>query len=180
MITFISFLIFCQALGACIGAGTAVWAEVAFIRAMRDGKIDIAERAHLRFIAHGLRFGMTLLLLASLALVIAAYALGWALQPALTASYWILITFALLVIFISWALSRKHISFALGSAAVLSSWWLLAYLTLGQFPARSFGAAIALFVVLTAVIYAALYYIRLLALGSTMKHQHLAQKIDET
>lgn len=160
----ILFLIFCQALGASVGACTAIWGEISYIFAMRDGKIDTAERTHLRIIGHGLRFGMTLLLLVSLVLVIVAYVLHDALQPALTASYWVFITFALIIIYISWALARSHISFALGSAAALTAWWLLTYLTLGRLPMYSFGSAIAMYVVLTAIIYAVLYYVRLFAL----------------
>jgi len=163
MITLILFLIFCQALGACVGAFTAIWGELAYVRDMRDGKLDTAERAHLNVIAHGLRFGMTLLLVASLALVVIAYAFNETPQPALTASYWIFIALAILIIGISWALSRKKISFAFGSAITLTAWWLLAYLTLGQLPIVSFAAAVALYVVLTAVIYVVLRYLRVLA-----------------
>src|SRR3989344_9268396 len=101
MTTLIAFLVFCQALGALIGAVTAVWSELAYVRAMRDGKVDTAERAHLAVIAHGLRYGMTLLLLASLGLVIVAYMRGSPLQPALTPSYWTFIALALLVISVS-------------------------------------------------------------------------------
>lgn len=164
MNSLVSFLIFCQALGAGIGTFTAMWSEFAYIRAMRDGKIDTAERAHLLVIGNGLRFGMMLLLLSSLGLVITAFLLGGTLQPAMTVSYWTLIVLAFLIIGISWALSRKQISFMLGSAAVLTAWWLLAYLTLGLLPANSFGSAIALFVVFTAVVYVILYFVRLLAL----------------
>jgi hypothetical protein len=164
MTTLISFLIFCQALGALSGAGTAIWGELAYIRAMKDGKLDTAERTHLHIIANGLRFGMTLLLLASLGLVIVAYLLEGVVQPALTASYWIFMALALLIVGISWALSLKHISFSLGSAIAFTAWWFLAYLTFGLLPAHSFGSALALFVVLTAIIYAVLHYVRLFAL----------------
>jgi len=160
----IYFLIFCQALGALIGVCTAIWGELAYIRAMRDGKLDIAERVHLNFIGNGLRFGMTLLLLASFALVVVSFILGGGLQPALTAGYWFLMVLALLLIYISWALSRKRISFAFGSAIAFTAWWLLVYITFGLLPVRSFGSAMALFVVLTVVIYAVLHYVRLLAL----------------
>ncbi|OGG94233.1 hypothetical protein A2609_02930 [Candidatus Kaiserbacteria bacterium RIFOXYD1_FULL_47_14] len=164
MITLISFLISCQAFGAVVGVGTAVWGELAYIRAMRDGKLDTAERAHLHIIAKGLRFGMTLLLLASLGLVIVEYLLKGAVQPALTASYWVFMTLSLLIIGISWALSQRHISFLLGSAITFTAWWFLAYLTFGLLPVHSFGSALATFVVLTAIIYAMLHYVRLLAL----------------
>ncbi len=175
MIALIFFLLFCQAFGAFVGACAAVWGEIVYIvatrlagddksRQVRDGKIDSAERAHLRAIGGGLRFGMMLLLLASLALVIVSYALHGALQPAMTASYWIFITLALLIIVVSWALARKKISFALGSAICFAAWWFLVYLTLGLLAIISFGAALALFVILVAVCYAVLYYARLLAL----------------
>ena len=169
MTSLISFLVFCQALGASIGAVTVLWGEFAYIRAMRDGEIDIAERAHLDIIARGLRFGMTLLLLASLGLVIVAYILQATTQPALTPAYWTLIMLSLLVIGISWALSRKKVSFAVGSAIIFTSWWFLSYLTLGWLPHLSFGSAVALLVVATVVAYALFYYIRLLA-------AHLAPK----
>lgn len=159
-----SFLVFCQALGATTGALTAVWSELAYIRAMRDGQIDSAERAHLRSIARGLRFGMFLLLLSSLGLVVVAYLVRVAEQPALTASYWILMALAVSIIGISWALSLRRISFALGSAIVFTAWWFLVFLTLGQVPALSFGAAAAFFVVATTIFYALLQYARMLAL----------------
>ena len=169
MIALIFFLVFFQASGAFIGAVAALWSEVAYVLAMRDGKLDAAERAHLRTIGHGLRFGMTLLLLASFALVIVSYTLHGALQPALTASYWVFITLVLLIIAISWALARKKISFAFGSAICFTAWWFLTYLTLGLLPVLSYGAVLALFVIFVAVCYAALYYARLLALHKRKK-----------
>jgi hypothetical protein len=160
----VSFLIFCQALGASVGAFTAVWSEIAYIRAMRDGEINAAERAHLRIIARGLRFGMTLLLLSSLGLVIANFALHAAFQSALSTSYWTSVMLAFLIIGTSWALSRHRISFALGSAISFTAWWFLAYLTFGQLPALSFGATVAFLAVATALFYVVLKSARFFAL----------------
>jgi len=156
MAALVPFLIFCQALGAFVGAFTAVWSEIAYVRALQDGEVDRAERAHLDVLAKGLRFGMTLLLLASFALVVLGYVLHVSQQPALSASYWTSILLAFLVIGTSWALSRRHVSFAFGSAVVFTSWWFLAYLTIGQLPALSFGAATAFLAVTTAIFYAVL------------------------
>lgn len=164
MTAFVTLLVYCQALGAGVGALTAVWSEFAYIRAMRDGAIDQAERAHLDVIAHGLRWGMSLLLLSSLGLVIVAYVLDFSLQPAMTAGYWILIVLALIVVGISWTLSRHNISFALGSATLFTAWWFLAYLTLGRLSPLSFAAAAAFFVVATALFYAILASARFFAL----------------
>ncbi len=155
-------IFYTQALGALIGAVTTVWGEFAYLRAHKDGHIDAAERAHLRVIAHGLRFGMTLLLCSSFALVVVAYLLHTATQPASTASYWTLMLAALLVIYVSWALSRRKISFALGSAIAFTAWWFLAYLTIGWMPPLSFGATVGFFVVATLIFYGILQYARML------------------
>lgn len=163
MAALVPFIIFCQALGALIGAATTVWGEIAYVRALRDGKLDHAEREHMRIIAHGLHFGMTLLLLSSLALIVAAYLSHTALQPAETPGFWSATFFALVIIYVSWALSRKRISFAFGSAIAFTGWWFLAYLTLGWIPPLSFGATIAFFVVATGIFYGMLQYVRMLA-----------------
>lgn len=160
---FVTFFVFCQALGASVGAITTLWGEFAYIRAMQDGKIDVAERAHMNIIARGLRFGMTLLLLSSLGLVVFAYAMQSMPQPALTPTYWTLIMLSILIIGISLALSRKKISFAFGSAIIFTAWWFLSYLTLGLLPVNSFSSVVALLVIATAVTYALFYYIRMLA-----------------
>ena len=160
VVAFVPFLVFCQALGALSGAFMAVWGELAYARARRDGKVDAAERAHLDALAHGLRFGMTLVLLASFGLVVEAYRTGSSGQPALTTSYWTFILLALLVIVLSWLLSKRALSFALGSAAIFTGWWFLAYLALGWMPSLSFGAAVSIYVVVTAVVFAWLHYLR--------------------
>ncbi|HVB20032.1 MAG TPA: hypothetical protein VNF51_01970 [Candidatus Paceibacterota bacterium] len=165
----VSLLVFFQALGAIVGACTVVWGELAYVHAMRDGNIDTAERAHLRFIANGLRFGMLLLLLSSLGLVIAAYMLQAALQPALSTSYWILVALAFIIIGVSWALSRRRISFPFGSAILFAGWWFLAYLVFGIFPPLSFGTVIAFFIVATAIFYAILQSARFLFLRDRSK-----------
>ena len=164
MASLVTLLVYCQALGASVGAFSAVWSEVAYVRAMRDGKVDEAERAHLHVIARALRWGMSLVLLSSLGLVIVAYLLQTAYQPAFSASYWTLIVLALIVILVSRALSRKTVSFALGSAVVFTAWWFLAYLALGSLPVLSFSSAAAFFVVATAIFYAVLGYARMLVL----------------
>lgn len=157
-------LLFSQVFGAFIGAASAVWGEIAYLRAIQDGEIDKAERAHLRSLWFGLYFGMTLILLSTFGLVIAAYEAQSAAQPALSQNYWILVLFALFVIGVSWALSQRRISFLKGSALVFTAWWFLAYFTAGWFPALTFGAAIAFYAVIAVVFYGILKNVRQFAL----------------
>ncbi len=162
MDTLVLAFLFFQTLGALGGSGAVVWGEIAYMRALRDGKVDRAERAHLESIALGLRFGMLLLLLSSLGLVVIAYLEKSAAPPALRPSYWILITLSLLIVWASWALSRGRISFSYGSAILFSAWWFLSYLTLGWLPTLTLGSAVAAFVIVTALFYALLQSTRFL------------------
>lgn len=161
--TFIVFLVFCQALGATVGVVTVVWSELAYVKAMRDGKIDTAERKHLIIIGHGLRYGLSLMLLASFGLVVVAYIERAQSQPALSASYWIFMMLALIVIVVASALARRRVSFGVASASLFSAWWFLAYLAFGWLP-LTFGATVMAFVVATVIFYAVLHYARMLAL----------------
>lgn len=159
-----SFLLFCQALGSLIGAATAVWAEFAYVRAVRDGHVTAAELKHLKIIWHGLYFGMTLVLLSMLGMVLSAYITAAQVQPGVTTNYWILAAFTLIILGISWGLAHKKISHPLGSALIFSAWWFLAYLTGGWLPSLTFGAAIAFYVVVATVHYMLLKHARLLTL----------------
>lgn len=163
MTTLVLLLVLLQALGACIGVVNAVRGELAYVRAMKDKRIDEAEDAHLRHIARGLRVGMLVLLLSSFGLIILSYLRHTPLQPALQSSYWALIVLSLLIIIVSWALSRKHLSFPFGSAVIFSGWWFLLYLAMGQLPGLSFGAAVGFFAVVTALFYAILSGVRMRA-----------------
>lgn len=168
MESFILLLVFLQSLGSLIGAGTAVWGELAYVKAMRDGKVDHAERVHMDAIAQGLRFGM-ILLLSSFSLVICAYALQSTHQPAFSSGYWTLMLLALSVVVVAWALSRHRVSFAYGSAIIFSGWWYLAFLTLGMIPIVSLSVAIAAFVITTSMFYGLLKIGRFVVLKTTEK-----------
>ena len=160
MATIESTLLLVQALGAVVGALCTIWGEFAYVRAIGDKRVDAAELAHLNAIARGLYFGMTLLLLASLGLVITAYLNEAQLQPALTSSYWSFMALALLTTLLTGARSRGHISFSVGTGAIFTAWWFLAYLALGQLPPLSFGASIALYLVATTIFYGLLRLVR--------------------
>jgi hypothetical protein len=160
---FVGILIVCQAIGACFGALTTVWAERAYVKSMKNGRVDHAERAHLLVIGHGLQYGMLLLLLSSLGLVIVSFVQHAALQPALSSSYWILVMLALVIITVSSMLARKRLPFQIASPALFAAWWFLVYLSFGWLS-LSFGAAVMSLVVTTAIFYALLYWARFLAI----------------
>lgn len=138
-------------LGALIGVGAAVWAELAYMRAVRDGHIDKGEKLHFKHIGRGLRFGMTTLLLSSLGLVVCAYLLQTT-PLVLTESYWLLVFLSALIIGISWALSRAALPFAEGSVIAFSAWWFLFYLVSGQLTLTNLGAGISFYIIATVLL----------------------------
>ncbi|MGH7175449.1 MAG: hypothetical protein ACREGR_03780 [Minisyncoccia bacterium] len=158
--TLIAIFAVLQAVGAILGAGGAVWGELSYFNAIADGRLDRAERAHLSVIAKALRWGMLILLVSSIALVLIAFILSNPLQPALTSGYWALMTLALVVIWASWALSRRRVPFWFGSAAIFTGWWMMALLALGRLPLLSYGATVAFAIVACAIIAGVLAYIR--------------------
>lgn len=170
----VTLLVSLQALGAALGVVSAIRAEFAYVRAMRDGHLDRAERYHLDALKQGLTFGMTLLLLSSLGLIVAAYLADTPLQPGLTSGYWSFVALALLIISLAWALSRDRISFSLGSAAIFTGWWFLMYMAIGRFPLDSFGATAFLYIVATGVLYAILRLVRLLMTPAERRAADLA------
>lgn len=165
--TISAFLLFCQTLGAIIGVVAVVVGESAYILAMRDGRIDEAERAHLHIIARGLRFGMLVILVASLGLVIESYNMRTAPQPALTTDYWNFVALAVVVTGVTWALSRRLVTFAIGSAVIFTGWIFLAFASMDKLSGTAFGSMIALFVVSSAVVYGILRYVRMLSSQNT-------------
>jgi hypothetical protein len=130
---------------------------------MRDGKMDLAERRHLVAIGHGLRFGMTLILLSSLGLIVVAYLVHVTPQPALSPSYWTFMMLSLLIISVSSMLVRRRVPYQLASATLFAAWWFLVYLSFGWLT-LSFGAAVMSLIVATVIFYAILHYTRILAL----------------
>ncbi len=162
MSSLVSILAILQAVGAVIGAGGSVVGELFYLRAIQDGYIDGAERAHLRIIAAALRWGMIILLLADIGLVLAAYVTGAALQPAFSTPYWIQSVLALIIIAASWGLSRRRIPFWFGSGASFAAWWYIALLDLGRLPTLTFGSSLAYYALAAAIIMAVLAYARML------------------
>jgi hypothetical protein len=156
-------LVLGQALGAVVGTACAIWGQIVYVRALRDGVIDRGERAHLDAIGHGLWVGMSLLLACSLGLVILAYAADAAIQPGVTASYWALMILALTVTGLTWALSRGLVAFPIAAAAILMAWWTMLFLTFGRLPTTTVGATMAAYVVGTGILYLLLQYVHLAA-----------------
>lgn len=126
-------------LGAALGAVGITMGELFYARALADGKLENYEREYIRATFWSLRWGMTLVLFASVATILAEYLALSTPQHVLTASFWLTITAALVIILAGWGLSRRKIPWWLGSAAGFSGWWTIFALSTWRDLPYSYG-----------------------------------------
>jgi hypothetical protein len=160
----LSFFLELHTLGAIICAGYVAFAEFFYTKAASDGIIDHHERKYLRHLFSGLRFGMSIVLVSSIALIVLEYLLPDSPQDVLSAPFWALQTLTLLVLFFAWLLSRKNAEWWFVSAAILTGWWMMLLIDLGylqQFQLTYFMYLLLYFVV-SLVLSGVLSYIRIL------------------
>lgn len=156
-------LIALHTLGAALGAGGVLFAEVFYTKATADGRIDKRERAYFETTYWSLRWGMTTVLLTGIALIYIQYFLPDSPQAVLYAPLWIQNTLALFITVSAWALSRGMIPWWVGSALAFAGWWMM--LILDAFQHFSFSYFTLLVVYVIAVFASAVFwgYARVLA-----------------
>jgi hypothetical protein len=147
-------------LGALVGTGMTTYAEIFYTHAVSDGEIDHHERKYLRRLFRGFTFGMTLVLLSDLVLIVLEYLIPNAPQAVLTAPFWSLQILTVLILLLGWLLSKRRIMWWLGSAAVLSAWWILLGIDLGTFNSSGYLELLFNYVLVTALFAALLSFLR--------------------
>jgi hypothetical protein len=108
-------------LGIALGAGGAFFAEVFYIRAIRDGVIDPTEGDFLKTTYRMLRIGTFILVFTGFAFFV-VYRLDGNVERLYTAKYWAKETLVIIILLNAIFLQTKRIPFWLGSAISLTSW----------------------------------------------------------
>ena len=140
-----------QLVGATIGAVYAILAELRYLQAIRDGKVTTRERRHILATQRGLRFGMSVVLLSSLGLVLVGYVnqgAGFVLAP----SYLAFVGLVVLIVTLSWVMSKRPRTFVWASLLTFTGWWYMVYLTMGALPVTSLAAAVSMYLVVLALL----------------------------
>jgi hypothetical protein len=138
-----------HALGALVGAGGVTFAEVAYSKAIADGKIVERERDYFHRSYWALRWGMTTVLLSGIALIVVQYLLPDSPEAVLYAPLWMQNSLALIITASAWFMTRKYISWWLGSSIAFAGWWML--LILDAFALLPLSYLVLLFVYVFAV-----------------------------
>ena len=147
--------------GALVGTGMTTFAEIFYTHAVSDGEIDHNERKYLRRLFKGFTFGITLVLLSNIALIVLEYLVPDASQAVFAAPFWALQTLALLIIITGWLLSKRRIAWWLGSAMVLTAWWVMLLIDLGFFNTTGFLVLAFDYILVTALVAGILGFARM-------------------
>jgi hypothetical protein len=147
--------------GALIGAGFTTYAEIFFDHAVSDGEIDHHERKYLRRLFKGFAFGITLVLFSNLALIVLEYLIPDAPQSVFAAPFWAMQILTLLIIVTGLMLSKRRIQWWLGSATVITAWWMLLLIDLGYFNTSGFLDLVFIYVIVTALVASTLSFLRM-------------------
>jgi hypothetical protein len=111
-------------LGAALGAAGVTFAEILYLKASADGRIDRRERDYVRAAFWALKWGMGVVLLSSIALIFAQYAAGGA-QLVLMPAFWASLTLALVILLCGYELSKKRIPWAVATGFGFAAWWAI-------------------------------------------------------
>lgn len=143
---FAMLLVAVHGLGAALGAGGALFAEIFYAKATADGRLDHREREWFRSTFFALRWGMTLVLASGILLVFIQYFLPDSPERIVHQGLWIQNILALVVLGFAYFLSRRRISWQFGAAAVFAGWWTIFALDVWQGSLYPLIVLIALYV----------------------------------
>ncbi len=150
-------------LGAALGAGGVLFAEIFYTKAIADGRITEKEREYFATTYWSLRWGMTTVLLSGIALIVVQYLLPNSPEAVLYAPLWMQNTLILIITAVGWMLSRDLVSWWVGSSMVFAGWWMI--LVLDAFQTFSFPYLLLLSAYAVAIFVSAAFwgYARVLA-----------------
>jgi hypothetical protein len=120
----IPFLVLVHTLGAALGAAGITFAEVLYLKASADGRIDRRERDYVRSAFWALKWGMGAVLLSSIAVIFAQYAAGGE-QLVLLPAFWASLTLALVILLCGYELARKRIPWTVATGFGFAAWWAI-------------------------------------------------------
>ncbi len=111
--------------GAAIGAGGALYAEINYLKSMNSELETYLERQWFTITFNSLAWGMFVVLLSSIMLTIVQFFIPDGPQNVLHSALWMQHTLAFIIIIAAWFLSRRAFPWWFGSSLVFSGWWML-------------------------------------------------------
>jgi len=159
-----AFLVISHIIGTVLGVGGATFAEIFYMRALKDGEIDPEEGATLGVIYRVLRVGLFLAVLSGFGFLIYLRLVGDT-ESLYDPKLWAKMAIVIIIMINAIMLSMRSIVFWLGSAISITSWYTA--MILGSWRSYPYGFVETMvgYVVAVAVVAIVLHFIRKLYLG---------------
>ena len=157
---FIPFLSGLHLLGAALGCAGITFAEILYLMATKDGRIDTREQSYIRSTYWAMKWGLSLALLSGLLLTIMQYQAALPNQVVMYSALWMQDALALFIIFSGWALAAKRASWWFATAVSFSAWWMMLLLHAWLTIPLSFASLFFLYVLFVAATAIILGYVR--------------------
>lgn len=153
--------------GTALGVGGATFAEIFYVKAMRDGVIDPRESEFLQITYRVLRIGMVLLVLSGFGFLL-LYRITDQTELLYNPKLWAKLTIILILLFSVIAWHAKKIPFWLGSAGSLTSWYAALVLGIWRTLEASYGGIIITYFAVTVLIALHLSLLRKVLIKKTL------------
>ncbi len=159
MIDWFTLLSVTHIIGAVLGVGAATFAEIFFLKSLRDGTIDPIEGSFLKVTYRVIRVGLALLIFSGFGFLL-LYRLEGATGLLYNPALWAKLTIVIILVMNAVLIQARHIPIRWGSALSLSSWY--AALVIGAWSglSASYGAVLLWYGLLVVVVFATLSVIR--------------------
>ncbi len=147
-------------IGAAIGAGGALYAEIFYLKSLATEPQDALERQWFTITFNTLAWGMFVVLFSSVALTITQFFLPDGPQYVLHSPLWMQHTLSVIIILAAWFLSRRAFPWWFGSSLVFSGWWMLFALDAWLETPISYLTLVFSYILLVFIVGAAWEYLR--------------------
>lgn len=125
-------------IGTALGAGGAIFAEVFYLKAIKDGEVDPTEGGFLKVTYRIMRVGLVLLVLSGFGFLL-LYRLQGNEELLYSQKFWAKMTIVLVILVNAILLQIRRIPMWLGSSLSLTSWYTALFLGLLQGVSYTYG-----------------------------------------
>ena len=116
-------LVIIHIIGVILGVGGATLAEVFYIVALKDGKVDASEKLMMHANYKLIRVGLVISVLSGIALVLWFVFVQGNNWPLESPKLWVKDIMVVVIIINAWLLTRHFIPMWLGASLSFTSWW---------------------------------------------------------
>lgn len=154
-----TFLVVSHIIGTVLGVGSATFAEIFYMRAMKDGEVDPEEGATLKIVYRIIRIGLFLAVFSGFGFLL-YYRLIGSEYLLYDPKLWAKMAIVIIIMINAIMLTTRSIAFWLGSAISITSWYAALILGSWRTYPYSFVQTMVGYIISVAVMVVVLHFVR--------------------